>query len=275
MVKGEEHVLDVTGGKGVTLGWWSSPKDYSPRWSPNGKSILVSGNLKGNRGLHSIDVMSGHVTPLVSNKWSSQFMWSQNGKAVYYLQNLWDGPFWKGKFIASQILSRELQALTEEIVYEHPGVDNDDDIDVRIRSLSLSPDGQELAVATGDTISTISVEGGTARQLLKLDGGERISAQAGIIWTPIGNSVIFGKTQEAEYRSGRGTASTLPRAELWKVSAESGRAVKLDVPVDRIHQLCLHPDGKHITYCRKPPLEEIPGNEVWVIEDLLPVAAKE
>jgi hypothetical protein len=55
--------------------------------------------------------------------------------------------------------------------------------------------------------------------------------------------------------------------ELWLVPVEGGQARKLDLAVDSLADLRMHPDGRHIAF--------VAGRhkgELWVMENFLPRA---
>ncbi len=65
----------------------------APRWSPDGRSILVAGEAEGVRGLHLVDVQKGDFTTIVQNELrtaTSAPRWpvfSKDGKQIYYVRD--------------------------------------------------------------------------------------------------------------------------------------------------------------------------------------------
>ena len=61
---------------------------WSPRWSPDGKSILLLANdLKNRQGIYLMDLQSGSLTRLMQPRegtYMSGLVWSPDGKAIFY-----------------------------------------------------------------------------------------------------------------------------------------------------------------------------------------------
>ena len=247
MTSGEERELHPR------ARWWVGPRDCLPRWSPDGKTILVSRN-----GLHSIDVQSGDIVPLVQDEGVQRFVYSPDGTVVYYLRQLRSS----GSVEAIEVVSRELATQNVKVLSQHDSNDGQD------YGLAISPDGQQLAVASLRRIWLMPIEGGTSRQLLSLPEDEVIPEHVGIAWTPLGNSLIFAKRLLGP-KERYSLKAPAKRSELWKVAVDSGAAESLNLVVDGLRQLSLHPDGRQITYTQYPPGAD-PRTEIWAIDDFLP-----
>ncbi len=138
-----------------------------------------------------------------------------------------------------------------------------------LHAWALSPDGQRLAVATedpdkrapnleDDVVKIISVTAQNAGELLiRLPGPEEVAA---ISWTPDGQALIVEKQRKSDTTGGPFTH------ELWRVSAAGGKPRKLDLAIEGMHNLRIHPDGRRIAYT--VGWDYMP--EVWVMENFLP-----
>ena len=239
--------------------WWVWPQDYSPAWSPDGKSVMVANST----GLQSVDIASGTVAPLVADEDIPRFVWSRDGKAVYYVRIITtDQPSYKAT--SAEVVMRELESSREMILCEQPAIYDGYGTYSSINSIALSPDGSKLAFSTKSTINVIDVSGGTLGEILKLAENEDVAKEAGIVWASAGNSILFAKNDLSPQSDNASTKS-----ELWKVSVEDKVSASLGLPAENVRQLCLHPDGKQLTYCRTP---ETPADGVWVVENFLPPA---
>jgi dipeptidyl aminopeptidase/acylaminoacyl peptidase len=131
------------------------------RWSPDGRSLLVSGSdNKGRGGLYSVNRKSGDLAPLVVEAGASfrgfEGVWSADGKAIFYINE------------DSELRSRDATILA--------GKD--------LRNLTISPNGSSLAVCEGDFIVIVGINGNPLRRVPlpgvnELQWGERLVAGRG------------------------------------------------------------------------------------------------
>jgi len=217
-----------------------------PRWSPDGRYILVPGydNTKSqekdyNGGFYQVDVKDGQATALVEldlNWWDSVAEWSADGKSIFYTN--------KG-----QLLKRDLESGQEKQLYKITNL---------TRILDLSPDGQRLLFGDYDpdeetlSILIMSIQKQKVRELIKLQRVRRRGADAR--WTPDGKYVLFMKYDVDEKES-----------SFWRISSEGGEPQKLWQSKKSDTDLSIHPDGKQIAFTTFK--EEI---EIWVMENFLP-----
>ena len=73
-----------------------------------------------------------------------------------------------------------------------------------------------------------------------------------LAWTADGRRLLFG------------TGGNVKR-EVWTVPAGGGEPRKLDLDVDKMNGVTMHPDGKRIAFTGGGYT-----NEVWVMENFLP-----
>ena len=210
---------------------------FRPRWSPDGRFLLVSAATSGgDPGLFQIDVGTGEVTLLTTDVSRHPYgEWSADGRSIYYVRR------------ALGIHLRDLETGQEQEIYQLaprplPAFP--------IRHLALSPDGEQLAflAATGAEdgdwrLLVTPVVGGDAREVLNLEG-----LISGLEWTPDGRYLLFSRQDG-----------------LWRIPSSGGTAQRLDVPGPAEAGLSLHPDGRRLAFTT---VEQ--KLEMWVMENFLP-----
>ena len=101
--------------------------------------------------------------------------------------------------------------------------------------------------------------GGEARELLAVKDPVVISP---FTWTQDGQGVLFRRNSDFNNRHDQNL-----KEELWRISVEGGEPQKLELEMDRLRHLGIHPDGKRIAFAA--------GRfqaEVWALENFLPKA---
>jgi Tol biopolymer transport system component len=217
-----------------------------PRWSPDGRYILVPGydNTKSQEkdykgGFYQIDANDGQVTTLVEldlNWFDSVAEWSADGKSIFYTNQ-------------GRLLERDLESGEEKQLYNIKNLS---------QILDLSPDGQRLVSGDYDpeeeTLSLLImfIQQQKVRELVKIQKVSRREADAR--WTPDGKYVVFMKYDVDEKGS-----------SFWRVSSEGGEPQKLWQSKIFGGDMSIHPNGKQIAYT-------IFGHEmeIWVMENFLP-----
>ena len=216
-------------------------RSSSPRWSPNGRSVIVTGSDNKDYVAYEIDIKSGEVNTLVQ---SHSCEWARDGKAVVYMR-----PDAEAKKM--HILLRDLETGTEEEIYKSTGKDYSP------YNMRISPDGQWLAVRCirPTSIKILPVSGGEPQTLPNFE--KLASGHKSIAWTPDSNFIIFpGDVKEG-------------RHPLYRISRESGKAEKLGLLMNRYYGLDVHPNGQRILVSGSESASE---SEVWVMENFLPGA---
>jgi Tol biopolymer transport system component len=113
----------------------------------------------------------------------------------------------------------------------------------------LSPDGREVVFQVDDAVKTVSLNGGEPRELFR----DSAAHYYGLEWTRDGRYIIVQVV---------GTASS----EIWRVPAQGGTPLKLDLSVPKMDSFTLHPDNRRFAYS----VNEGDKNELWVLENFLP-----
>jgi hypothetical protein len=81
-------------------------------------------------------------------------------------------------------------------------------------------------------------------------------------WTRDGRDII---AQALDSSTGQGAASS----EIWRIPAQGGTPVKLDLNVPKMEFFALHPDNRRFAFS----VNEGSKNELWVMENFLPKPA--
>jgi Tol biopolymer transport system component len=221
-----------------------------PRWSPDGRSVLVvdwdANNLMG---YYRIDTQTGNVTPVLPRTRHRNLFgrheWSRDGKSIFYGRR-------DRKENISQVILRDLKSGTEKVLYRS----NDE------YNISLSPDGQWLALIFSSKekprLIVMPAAGGEPRELCRLEKGDGFTFghNCEITWTDDGKYILY---------TVRNYKSDDQKRELYRIPAEGGEPQKLGLKMSQFVNLCIHPDGRHIAFSSR----EKSFSEVWVMENFL------
>jgi Tol biopolymer transport system component len=220
-----------------------------PRWSPDGSSILVTGrDLNNIWGMHQIDALTGDGTTIVQNGGGGD--WSPDGKDIFYARPNPDN--------SSQIMVREKESGAEKELYLVS--------DKGHLYLFCSPDRNWLVFIIWErgVLRVIPANGGEPRELYRLDKGERFGRS--IAWTPDGKYIYFVKSLV-----GNSVRLEQIKCSLWRIPVEGGEPEKLDIGMNMIEHLSVHPDGQHIAFYTIT--SQVAA--VWVMENFLPGSTAE
>jgi len=222
------------------------------RWFPDGRSILVAAMgfdsaKKRRKGLHRINAETGAVTTVVWSDEGADITWvtpvfSPDGSKMFFMRQQNDG---------TSIGIYNLAAEQELSLNLHSGLEKN----YKKHNLAISPDGQHLAFVKCDNGHSIQIApstGGEIRELLPKTG---FNDRTGLVWTPDGRYLLFGKWNEED-----------KKIELWRLSVEGGELEALGLAMEKVTQLSIHPDGHRIAFTG-PGLGQ--GAEVWVMENIL------
>ena len=210
-----------------------------PRWSPDGRFILVAGqDRKGRDGLYRVDPETGEVTPIAHMAQGSSLNpdWSPDGKSIFYTDY--------DERNTRRMMRWDLENSEAKVL--HTGID-------QAVGLEVSPDGKQIAFCGVGQVSFMPTAGGAPRPLQKdlwSDGCE------GVVWLPDGKRLLFAR-----------------RSGLWVIPVDGGEPQEIEGAkpsgTRRIFGLKLHPDGRQVVLTAGIGLYGS-YNEVWVMENFLP-----
>ena len=227
-------------------------------WSPDGRRLLVAGyDRKNNRhAIYQVDVQTGGLAPLVERQADESYAqpdWSPDGRSIFYYRNQ-----------PEAILTRDLQTGEQrEILRGQDMVSG-----AGFFSWALSPDKSRLAFLTvtgkgvpgASMLKVVPVAGGAARELFRVPDPQFLSE---VVWTPDGRYLLcFRGADRNELASGNQLDMT---KELWSIPADGGQARRIDLPMDKLRWLSIHPDGRRIAFTAGSGITEI-----WAMESFLP-----
>ena len=218
-----------------------------PQWSPQGHDISVEGQDDGGRHcIFRVDSQSGKFVPLVqfdlqTNIYSHR--WSKDGKAIAAASGGRNAE-------TSSVFLHDIETGEKKKL---PGSPSD------VKDIGISPDGQWLAFLNREekrVLRIMPVTGGEVREInsFEQDGRDVIS----LAWSADGRYIFFSKKrpdQEGMW-------------DLYRVSAEGGKAQKTGLTMNRFLHFSVHPDGRHIAFSSGGVHARFA--EVWVMENFLP-----
>jgi Tol biopolymer transport system component len=231
------------------------PMNYfnRPRWSPDGRSVLVVGNdLKGTQGLYRVDVQTRDVQTVVQGSGDIQLIypeWAADGQAVIFQRNNFAEK-------SARVVVRDLATGQERELYR---VNNS----TNATFLAPSPDGRRLAFVVQDlpaktsTIKLVPIGGGAARDLfVHVHAPKDTLYFSGITWTPDGRGLLLARNSSKAGES---------KTEIRRLSAEGGEPQPFGLTAEWLRELRIHPDGKRVAFTAGAQRFEL-----WVMENFLP-----
>ena len=242
-----------------------------PTWSPDGRNLAYISRRRsafpGNNILTIRSAATGEERFLSPRlRFVNQISWAPDGRSVIAL-GITDREM--GIF-RIDIETSEITKLADEGVAPRLSPDGKtmvfvtDGPSIRKRNLEtgeesevlkvgtmnydLSPDSREVVFQVDGAVKTVSLNGGEPRELF------RGSAQNyGLRWTRDGHYIIARAL---------GAASS----EIWRVPAQGGTPLKLDISVPKMEFFALHPDNRRFAFS----VDEGSKSELWVMENFLP-----
>lgn len=201
------------------------------QWFPNSRSLLVSGIDRNNHwGFFRVDAQTGEAVMIPQPPEGGCLFprVTPDGRTLIYFS-------WSK---VEQILAQDLEDGHVRQVR--------DLTPLSLSGLALSPDGRQIALAVQahgaepPTLNIMPAAGGEPRELYR----PKAPADFGwntLAWTPDGKYLVFGIVPN-------GSTASRQRTDLWEVSVEGGQAQKLDLTMDQVRQLRIHPGGQQIAF---------------------------
>jgi Tol biopolymer transport system component len=225
-----------------------------PRWSPDGRSLLVIGNGSAGYGFYRVDAAATDApasplltVPPAAESTIGRGAWTIDGRALTFVRSTPGG--------SSRVVRRELDSGAERILYAPPA-------GTWLIGYASSPSDDALAVALGDegggSLRVVTADG-ASRELVRVTPREFVAEPA---WRPDGASVLFvrGTTDPAVPRSER-------RNAIWQVPAAGGAPRPLGLALPGLRDLAVGPDGRQLAFTVGYPLRE-----EWIVEHVVPAA---
>jgi Tol biopolymer transport system component len=251
-------ILDIESGNArlLTDAITRPDEHVSPRWSPDGKSIVFS-SLRSDGGLFVVPVSGGNPRQLTFHELDSQPDWSPDGRTIVFWGRdrggLWTVPAQGGspQKVNSEAEEAQSPAWSPDgkwiACIWRGGVTVMDSEGDSVRQItkgpadlapSWSPDGQNLfflsAKAGELQVWSVPLEGGGPIQLTE----ERYLSSYAPKWIPYKNLLLYtagGKIRTLDTKSGR--SGTIPFSAKIKVERKNYKHLppKLPAPGQRLH----------------------------------------
>lgn len=225
----------------------------SPRWAPDGQSIVAQAYHPPKVPVYRISVESGKLAVLWKDDQTfGRFgwgIWSPDGKSIYQ-------PKGTNRYSGYTLLVQH-DLMNTSGTKEFPIPQNWD--------ATLSPNCEQFVFSVtkrngnslSRTINVASVHGGKPRELVSISGPDsilRVLEDNGLGWTPDNRYVLFVRGD--------------PKARgLWRVPVVGGESEPLGLEMAGLRTPVISPDGGWIAFAAG-------GNktELWVMENFLPKA---
>lgn len=227
----------------------------SPRWSPDGRSVIVRGTSLENRmGYFQVDMTTGEAAPILlidsPNNESDYGAYhvSADGRALLFIHT------------PRGIVAHDLSSGQEAIV-----IDRKTHALTGLRGFAASPDGSSLAFSAGTGQGQTSargvfvqISGGPPRELFRVKAPEFAVVQ---MWTPDSQEVLFTRFRQ-------GQDALKDPHQLWTVSASGGEPRDTGVRIPgftNFYPTALSSDGRRLAYTVGQTAAEL-----WSMEKFLP-----
>jgi len=228
-----------------------------PRWSPDGRSMLLFGrDREGRYGIYHFVLATGEAARVMS---------SEAGRPLGTVEGWRDEKnFFYGRRDENnnrvEIRLRNLDTGSEKIVHQVSLTE------IANGAFSVSRDGRWLStidrLKSGEKIlSVISTDSGVVSRQFKFSQEDQPDFLRHA-WSADDKYVFY--TRRVQTRESY-------KFEVWRVGADGGEPQKtgLEMP-GAIDHISAHPDGEHIAFENMAPMSASPA-EVWVMENFLPL----
>lgn len=265
--------IDIETGKILTPPSPATTRYTSPPvqtiWSPDGKNIAYISRWNfmhpGNSRLTIRSEATGKerfLTPRL--RFVNQISWAPDGKSIIALglEETSQGIY------QIDIKTSEIKKLTDEgvaprlcpdgknllfvkggpIIMKRNLETGETSEVVKIKGINydLSPDGREIVYQVDSLVKIISINGGESRVLFS---NSKVSPK----WTKDGRFIIVGA-----------------KGSLWRIPAQGGTLLKLDLTFPKMQFLTIHPDNSRFAFS----VNEESKSELWELENFLPKEKK-
>jgi len=255
---------------------YTSPP-YQLTWSPDGRNLLYISNWGWGPGQNILTIRStatGEERLLSGLGFVNQISWAPDGRSVIALgaagiiridtetsgiTKLADGGLFPklcpdGKtlvFAGGPIIRKRNLDTGEESEVVNVGTGGTGQM-----YYDLSRDGREVVFQEKGAVKTVSLNGGEPRELFR--GSAKYYRMR---WTGDGRYII---AQAVNF--GGSDATGIASTEIWRIPAQGGTPLKLDLSVPKLAFFTLHPDNRRFAFS----VMEERKNELWVLENFLP-----
>jgi Tol biopolymer transport system component len=199
-------------------------------WAPDNRSILAIGITDKETGIYRIDTETS-ATIRIKGLMGLVPRLCPDGKTLVFV---------KGGIMA--ITKRNLDTGEESEVVRNASM-----------SYDISPDGQKAVFYNykDSTIKTVPLNGGEPKELAR-----GLSQHYRLIWSKDGRYIIARAL----------SAQTSDNSKIWRIPAQGGTPLKLDLSVPNIMTFALHPDNSRFVFSVSGETK----SELWIMENFLP-----
>ena len=196
-------------------------------WAPDGRSILAIGITEKESAIFRIDTETSRIAKLADQ---SRFIpkLCPDGKTLVFL---------KGGVMTISKLNLETGEESE--------------VTKAAWAYDISPDGQSVVFNQNNIVKTIPLSGGEPKEI-----SDSLALYYRLKWTSDGRNIIVRASGNDNNEN----------SKIYRIPAQGGFPLKLDISVPNMVSFALHPDNKHFVYSTR----EESKSELWVMENFLP-----
>jgi Tol biopolymer transport system component len=236
-------------------------------WSADGHFVFVHGVDAARSGVYRLSTDTGEVEAILAADsgvfpkmdFSKTFAflagWSPDGSIVYKVisyrgENGQKGPV---SIVEHRVADHAERELFRSGKPAEAG-----------RSYAVSPDGKWLVFGVNEsvppkrTLLVMPSEGGATRTVMEFDA-EGVGTM-NVSWSPDGRSLLYS---DSGWRYGR---PPVPE-EWWQFDIATGAVKKMTLPIKKVRQIALSPNGREIAFVVPPPATQ---EGVWLMKNFLP-----
>jgi len=215
---------------------WAVGQVNQISWAPDGRSVIALTGRSGKNGIFRIDTETGKSTKLADEGRFLPLLCPDGKTLVFVVAG--------GTAGSAIIKKRNLDTGEESEVVKTSG------------AYDLSPDGREVVFQLDDAVKTVSLNGGEPRELFR-----GLAKYYRLKWTRDGRYIVAQAAVQ-------GDVTSAARSRIWRVPAQGGTPLKLDLSVPYLDYFVLNPDNRRFAFSVNGGVK----NEVWVMENFLPAS---